>query len=58
MENLGTFSIRITEYLGVVRDSINSTSPKCLSQIQEAVNSMERLLARRTGWQILQKTFK
>jgi len=41
-----------------VRDSINRTNPECVSQIQQAVQSMEGLLIRRTGWWMLQKNFK
>jgi pimeloyl-ACP methyl ester carboxylesterase len=50
--------LNFKEYLGVVTASINRTNSQCLSQIQQAVQSMEGLLKRRTGWWMLQKTFK
>lgn len=46
------------EYLGVVVDSLNQKSPKCVGEISKAVKSMEGLLKRRTGWWMIKKSFK
>jgi len=45
------------EYLGVVDAAINRSDSTCHSQIRSAVTSIEQLLKRRVGWQLIRKTF-